>query len=100
MSRDRSWRRSQTERVIQRRGKCVQMWGFDEDHLWISQPHRLSKYNLVCDCWMCNHKHQRRHAVSVTMGRTLVPYEAEDILEVPSNLRRYLKLPHPVQNVW
>jgi len=53
-------RRVERARIIRRRRDIVsRAWKMGRDvpdHLWLTQPGRLSKHNLQCGCWMCKHK--------------------------------------------
>ena len=61
VTRGRSWRRAQRERVIANRLRMIaQSWGW-RDSQFEYEPGRLHKYNTACPCMMCRlDKHGRR----------------------------------------
>ena len=75
------------------------VWGLLGEKAEGREPHRLSKWNLTCGCGMCNKKRYRRNTISVSNGKMLLPFEPEDVEQIPANLLRHLQLPHRVYNV-
>lgn len=45
-----------TERKVQRRLKLIRdvLYPKDEDYIYLNEPGRLRKYNLVCSCLACS----------------------------------------------
>ena len=101
MQRTRAWRRSQVERIIANRHKTISRWwacGLRGEAANGHEPHRLSKWNLTCDCGMCNHKRHRKNAISVSNGRQFLPFESEDVEGIPADLLQHLQPPHKIDN--
>ncbi len=50
----RAIRRHHRQRVITKRTKIISYsWRLPGDHCLYSEPGRMNKHNLSCNCWMC-----------------------------------------------
>ncbi len=45
-----------TERIIKRRMKIYKSWGNLVENRYEREEHRLAKYNLSCNCFLCSKK--------------------------------------------
>ena len=97
MSRTRSWRRFQRNRVIHHKSMILRdYWKLNDADYWTPERYGvLSKGKVHCSCWMCRHKSYDDPRImdkrrTISQNQSQVAYETD-----PEEVTRHAPLRSP-----